>query len=498
MAATVTFVINDPLASGGPPIRSVSAGNYPPGDIAKFDIKPSATPGKYDPLTPEFDYWQTKLALIGGLRTWKTLTGSYLDRWWGNQSALPVMTDAGDDLNAFYDRSSLQFFSHGFGGVTVHSAESVDVVVHEQGHALLDAIRSDFFDVPFIEVGALHEAFGDCNALLNALEDRATRDAVIAASPDLSGFQFVESLAEQLGDAIRREYGPDSVETGALRHALNTFRWVDPTGLPSWAPADQLAGEVHSFARVFVGAFYDTIRNIYTSGSSGQANLRNASRTAGKLLLAAVRTVPAAPDTFSGVGQRMVQADVTSNGGVNAKAVTDAFAAHSMTLAAPVTSLAVPLGKAKRGPGGGAGELRERLGVPQGTKITVNEVDSDNHGTIGHVTAYRAVPLDSEGLQGVNIMVPGVARVQMTRRGGAIAGVLGEVSPATGDAERQARAFARTLIASGDIKVSARATRARRIAPPPAIAPPKRTASHEIRSVGGQPTIVRVGFSLRS
>jgi len=95
-------------------------------------------------------------------------------------------------------------------------------------------------------------------------------------------------------------------------------------------------------------------------------------------------------------------------------------------------------------------------------------------------------------------MVPGVARVQITRRGGAIAGVLGEVSPATGDAERQARAFARTLIASGDIKVSARATRARRIAPPPAIAPPKRTASHEIRSVGGQPTIVRVGFSLRS
>ena len=228
MAATVTFVINDPLASGGPPIRSVSAGNYPPGDIAKFDVKPSAKPGKYDPLTPEFDYWQTKLALIGGLRTWKTLTGSYLDRWWGNQSALPVMTDAGDDLNAFYDRSSLQFFSHGFGGVTVHSAESVDVVVHEQGHALLDAIRSDFFDVPFIEVGALHEAFGDCNALLNALEDRATRDAVIAASPDLSGFQFVESLAEQLGDAIRREYGPDSVETGALRHALNTFQLGRP------------------------------------------------------------------------------------------------------------------------------------------------------------------------------------------------------------------------------------------------------------------------------
>ena len=195
MAATVSFVPNDPLASGGPPTRSVSAGNYPPGDIAKFDVLPAAKPGKYPPLTPEFDYWQTKLALIGGLRMWKTMTGSFLPRWWGDQRALPVLTDAGDDLNAFYDRSSLQFFSHGYGGVTVHSAESVDVVVHEQGHAILDAIRSDFFDVPFIEVGALHEAFGDCTAILAALEDQATR---------AGGHQ---GLARPLEEPVRREPG---------------------------------------------------------------------------------------------------------------------------------------------------------------------------------------------------------------------------------------------------------------------------------------------------
>ena len=145
------------------------------------------------------------------------------------------------------------------------------------------------------------------------------------------------------------------------------------------------------------------------------------------------------------------------------------------------------------------GELRERLGVPQGTKVNVNEVESDTHGTIGHVTAYRAVPLDSEGLQGVNIMVPGVARVQMARRGGAITGVLGEVSPG----------HRRRGTAGASVRPDAHRQRrhqasrrgppaARRIAPPPAIAPPKRTASHEIRSVGGQPTIVRVGFSLRS
>ena len=214
MATTVSYAPNDPLASGGPPIRSVTAGNYPPGDIAKFDVPPAAKPGKYprrrrssvladqaraDRRTPdvEEDDRGVPSALVRG-------------------PARPAgLTDAGDDLNAFYDRASLQFFSHGFGGVTVHSAATVDVVVHEQGHALLDAIRPDFFDVPFIEVGALHEAFGDCKAILNAFEDESMRDAVIKASPDLSADHFVESLAEGLGDAIAREYGAESVEAGA-------------------------------------------------------------------------------------------------------------------------------------------------------------------------------------------------------------------------------------------------------------------------------------------
>ena len=56
-----------------------------------------------------------------------------------------------------------------------------------------------------------------------ALEDKAVRDAVIKSTPDLSGNNFVESLAEALGDAIAREFGQSNVDVGALRHALNTF-----------------------------------------------------------------------------------------------------------------------------------------------------------------------------------------------------------------------------------------------------------------------------------
>jgi hypothetical protein len=489
--AIVSYTPNDPLATGGPPTRSTAAQNYPPGDIAKFDVQPTATARKYDPHTPGYQFWQAKLALITGLRTWKVLDGKFLRRWYGDQRQLPVLTDNGDDLNAFYDRASLQFFSHTYDGVTVNSAESVDVVTHEQGHAFLDAVRPDFFDVPFIEVGALHEAFGDCMAILCALEDKATRDAVIKASSDLSAPNFVEGLAEALGDAIAREYGQSNVDVGALRHARNTFSWVDPTTLPSNAPAAQLSGEVHSFARVFAGAFYDTIRNIYNSGKHTEQGLRKASRTAGELLIAAIQRVPAAPGTFAGVGQRMLQSDDAINNGANIQAIRDAFSAHGMHLAPAAASLPEPLPKAARA---ATTELRRRLAVPPGTKVEVTQVDTRLQGEIAHVAAYRPVTLDGAGLEGVRVMVPGTTRVSVRRGGGAITGTLGEVTPASGEVEAQARAFARSLLENGDIQTAPRAVRRMGAAPRPAVDRGSRKPTHEIRIKRGQPELIRIGF----
>src|SRR6266542_3290004 len=105
--ATVAYTPNDPLAVGGPPQRKVTPGRFPAGS-AKFSVQPTAAAGAYQPHTPEFDYWQTQLALIAGLQTWKAVDGKYPKRWFGDQTSLPVHTNAGDDLNAFYDRASLQ------------------------------------------------------------------------------------------------------------------------------------------------------------------------------------------------------------------------------------------------------------------------------------------------------------------------------------------------------------------------------------------------------
>ncbi len=81
-----------------------------------------------------------------------------------------MLLDEGEDLNAYYDRRALNFF-HGFaGGGTVYSGESPDVVCHEQGHAILDAIKPELFNAGSNEVAAFHEAFGDMSAILAALK----------------------------------------------------------------------------------------------------------------------------------------------------------------------------------------------------------------------------------------------------------------------------------------------------------------------------------------
>ena len=66
------------------------------------------------------------------------------------------------------------------GGTTFFSGASTDVVAHEIGHGLLDAIRPDLWDAAFLEAGAFHEAFGDCIAILTALHDRETRVKLLA------------------------------------------------------------------------------------------------------------------------------------------------------------------------------------------------------------------------------------------------------------------------------------------------------------------------------
>jgi hypothetical protein len=202
----------------------------------------------------------------------------------------------------------------------------------------------------------------------------------------------------------------------------------------------------------------------------------------------------------------MVEADIAKNSGVNAAAVRAAFEKHGMTLPAPAVEMAIPVKRKTRG--GSTQQLREELAVPAGTPLTFTPVQSDTQGEIAHVVAYRPVQLTDGDLAGVRLMVPAVAAVRT--RGRSVTGVIGAVKPADQEVEREGRAFARALLANGDIRGTAataapatgRRTRGgggKSIAPPPprpAYAPFPPT--HEVRIVAGEPTLARVGFSGRS
>ena len=97
------------------------------------------------------------------------------------------------------------------------------------GHGLLDATRPDLWDAVFLETGAFHEAFGDCMAVLTALNDRDSRKQVARGTGTLKKGNFVEATAENLSEAIRRLAADHNA--AEPRHAFNTFKFQLPETL---------------------------------------------------------------------------------------------------------------------------------------------------------------------------------------------------------------------------------------------------------------------------
>jgi hypothetical protein len=230
-----------------------------------------------------------------------------------------VILDGGEDLNAYYDRKALNFF-HGPGpGGVVYSGESPDVVCHEMGHAILDAIKPQLWNAASHETAAFHESFADMSAILSALQLPSLRSAILN---DTQGRLYRNSrlsrLAEQLGSAIRLQ-APDAVDPDCLRNAVNSLTYQDPINLPQGAPAAQLSSEPHSFSRVFTGAFFEILAGMLAAKGSDATKLPDllsvvACEIAG-ILVEGIRQAPVVPNWYAQVAVAMVQASGTVNAG---------------------------------------------------------------------------------------------------------------------------------------------------------------------------------------
>jgi hypothetical protein len=312
-------------------------------------VGPTPEPGLFEPLSSEFRYWNADSALTRGINFWGPLLPAGT-KWTTAQQPLAVQLDEAVDFNAFYARDNGLNFFHGVVDkvnpqVTAYSAESPDVVCHELGHAILDAVKPELFDAMSVEVAAFHEAFGDISSTLSGLQLESFRQFVLnQTGGQLNLNSRLSQLARQLGWAIRVEFGPTEADNDCLRNTSNSFFYQDPNGLPPTGPANQLTSEPHSFSRVFSGAFLDVLAGMFRIGPAGSpasdsAKLLTISFDAGKLLIEGVRLASVGPGFYAQAAAGMVQADQTLNGGRYRTALTSSFVQRGILSPAAAVSL---------------------------------------------------------------------------------------------------------------------------------------------------------------
>jgi hypothetical protein len=130
-------------------------------------------------------------------------------RWGFEGSRLLVVPHAGILENAFYsaENHSVQFYSFmgkGRRRRAYHTALAHDIVAHETGHAILDAVRPRYYEPFEPETSALHEAIGDLCAVFAALSHQVVQRRVAGS---LDRLNLLSEIAEGFEEAGARGWG---------------------------------------------------------------------------------------------------------------------------------------------------------------------------------------------------------------------------------------------------------------------------------------------------
>ncbi len=328
--------------------------------------------GLFNPGTPEFEAGELFVVLSHTYAAWSDFFGGDFG-WQPGFERLPIVPRAGQDFNAYYDRTALKFFYNTDKVVNqvVYTSESSDIVAHECGHAVLDAHHPEYWDSLLGETGAFHEAFGDMSALLVTLNDPVVRAAILSENGgDLAKSNAVSRLAEQLARGLYDSgYADAVVSAGALRDAVNQFKYRVPDTLPGRAPASKLSSESHSFSRIFSGAFYDLLVAIYeqlrgeNTSMLPDAALDQARTDAGHLLAQGLVLAPKGDAPFKTIASSIITAEEQSFDGKYFDVLKNTFTARRILKASEANAL-------KKAKGGGhtqtsaLGTANARVGVP--------------------------------------------------------------------------------------------------------------------------------------
>jgi hypothetical protein len=230
-------------------------------------------------------------------------------RWHFDSPQLLIVPRAGTWANAFYDRHSRSIQLYSFpaeGGQVVHTALSRDIVAHETGHAILDALAPALYDALTPESLALHEAIADLTAIVMALQSRQIRDWLLRENGGrLDGDTPVSQLATEFGWAERLNR--------PLRNAANHVTLAEGGAEPHRL-AEVLTGAVWSAMARLHGAALERARQPAT-GAADMAEAR-AGRALGisslriaRILFRALDYLPPAEATFADYARALLRSD---------------------------------------------------------------------------------------------------------------------------------------------------------------------------------------------
>ena len=249
------------------------------------------------------------------------LTGKSID-WPFDGDKLKVSPETGDWPNAFYARGleGVHFFDF----KNTSTGDSGEVASHETGHAILDAIRPGYFSGMGTETGAFHEAFGDALAMLMTLGDESAVEKIIQQTDggDLSSKQnALSDMGEAFGQALG--LGDHGIRTG-----FNSFTYKNPATLPERGDETHLGHEIHDFARLWAGSFYDVIDGIADANRAEGMNPKQALMAAGeegwKLLVGQMESSSAGSETtFKEMAIALLEGDKKFNGGARSQLIKD-------------------------------------------------------------------------------------------------------------------------------------------------------------------------------
>ena len=505
---TINYIPNDPKSTQ-PGMRVETKAPDRPQGAVRFVTGAMPTEARHPKDTPEFVAWQCRQAAFNTLNVFEDVAGP-LTGWRGESSVtdLAVIADSiTPDLNAYYDRASISFFHGQAGTKTVYSGASTDVVAHEAGHAILDALRPDLWDAQMIEPAAFHEGFGDCIAVMMALSDRETREKLLANGASIDRANFVEATAEQLSWAIGVNYPGHNASKP--RRAYNRHKWVLPETLPDDGGPNVLINESHSLGQLVSGVYYDLISKIYAAGTAtGQAALWTACRTATMLIVQAAIHAPIRPRFFESWGRSMAVIDQTDFSGANSAHIKAAFLKHGMVVGVTgylTPQMTVP-GTALKGTEGASmlspaakRNLRGVLGVAPGTPLSLRRVDLGGQ-NVAEAVARQAVDLTgiSERLSGVVSHVPRPALVGEVGRGLALLGSVQQDMVYTNEVRNfVARLVKKSAIDFGDGSTApnSRSAAAARATASSSFAGLENRATHAVIARAGQQVLTRKAFA---